>query len=121
LIKAFLAPHRKIARKGVIPIRAEEKKTMKILVVYHSICGHVQTLAKAVSEGVQEVPGVELVQRRVHEFPEFVQHMEQEKGFSYQVYKGQQSIPECTVDDGVRGAMEQPTYLSDFSRKIGMI
>jgi hypothetical protein len=35
LIKAFLAPHRKIARKGVIPIRAEEKKTMKILVVYH--------------------------------------------------------------------------------------
>ena len=72
---------------------------MKILVVYHSIYGHVQTLARAVCEGVQEVPGVELVLRRVHEFPEFVQHMEQEKGFSYQVYKGQQSTPECTVDD----------------------
>jgi NAD(P)H dehydrogenase (quinone) len=72
---------------------------MKILVVYHSIYGHVQTLAKAVCEGVQEVPGVQLVLRRVHEFPEYVRHMEQEKGFSYQVYQGQQSIPECTVDD----------------------
>lgn len=72
---------------------------MKILVVYHSIYGHVQTLAKAVSEGVQEVPGVELVLRRVREFPEVVEHMELEKGFSYQVYKGQQAIRECTVDD----------------------
>jgi NAD(P)H dehydrogenase (quinone) len=72
---------------------------MKILVVYHSIYGHVQTLAKAVCEGVQEVPGVELVLRRVHEFPENVQYMEHEKGFSYQVYQGQQSIPECTVND----------------------
>jgi multimeric flavodoxin WrbA len=61
---------------------------MKILVVYHSIYGHVQTLAKAVCEGVQEVPGVELVLRRVHEFPGFLQHMEKEKGFSYQVYQG---------------------------------
>jgi NAD(P)H dehydrogenase (quinone) len=72
---------------------------MKILVVYHSIYGHVQTLAKAVSEGVQGVPGVELVLRRVHEFPEFVQHIEQEKGFAYQIYQGQQSVPECTLDD----------------------
>jgi NAD(P)H dehydrogenase (quinone) len=80
-------------------IRIEEKKSVKILVVYHSIYGHVQALAKAVSEGVQETPGVELVLRRVHEFPEYVQHMEQEKGFSYQVYMRQQSIPECTVGD----------------------
>ena len=72
---------------------------MKILVVYYSTYGHVEALAKAVCEGVEEVPGVELVLRRVHEFPEYVQHMEQEKGFSYQVYKQQQSVPECTVDD----------------------
>ena len=56
---------------------------MKILVVYHSIYGHVEALAKAVGEGVQEVAGVELVLRRVREFPEVVQHMEKEKGFSY--------------------------------------
>jgi NAD(P)H dehydrogenase (quinone) len=43
---------------------------MKILVVFHSTYGHVQALAKAVAEGVQEAPGVELVLRRVREFPE---------------------------------------------------
>jgi len=72
---------------------------VKILVVFHSIYGHVQSLAKAVADGVQEVPGVELVLRRVREFPEYVQHMEQEKGYSYQVYQSQQSIPVCTLDD----------------------
>lgn len=72
---------------------------MKVLVVYHSIYGHVQALAKAVQEGAQEVAGIEVVFRRVREFPEYVQHMEQEKGYSYQVYQSQVSIPECTVDD----------------------
>ena len=60
---------------------------MKILVVFHSIYGHVQTLAKAVAEGVKEVPDVELVLRRVREFPENVLYMEKEKGYSYQVYQ----------------------------------
>jgi NAD(P)H dehydrogenase (quinone) len=72
---------------------------MKILVVFHSVYGHVQALAKAVAQGVQEVPGVELVLRRVREFPDLVQHMEKEKGYSYQVYQSLQSIPECTLDD----------------------
>ena len=72
---------------------------MKILVVFHTVYGHIHALANAVAAGVQEVPGVELVLRRVREFPENVQHMEQEKGYSYQVYQGVQSIPECTIDD----------------------
>jgi len=72
---------------------------MKILVVFHTVYGHVHALANAVAAGVQEVPGVELVLRRVREFPENVRHMEQEKGYSYQVYQGVQSIPECTMDD----------------------
>jgi NAD(P)H dehydrogenase (quinone) len=72
---------------------------MKVLVVYHSIYGHVQALANAVREGAQEVAGIEVVFRRVREFPEYVQHMEQEKGYSYQVYQSHVSIPECTVDD----------------------
>ncbi len=72
---------------------------MKVLVVYHSQYGHVQALANAIGEGVKEVPGVELVLRRVKEFPEYVQHIEQEKGYAQQVYLGQQSVPECTVDD----------------------
>ncbi len=72
---------------------------MKILVVYHSLYGHLRQLANAVAEGVKEVNGVELVLRRVREFPEYVQHIEQEKGYAWQVYQDQQSIPECTVDD----------------------
>jgi NAD(P)H dehydrogenase (quinone) len=72
---------------------------MKILVVFHTVYGHIHALANAVAAGVQEVPGVELVLRRAREFPENVQHMEQEKGYSYQVYQGVQSIPECTIED----------------------
>jgi NAD(P)H dehydrogenase (quinone) len=72
---------------------------MKILVVFHTVYGHVNALANAVAAGVQEVPGVELVLRRAREFPENVQRMEQEKGYSYQVYQGVQSIPECTIED----------------------
>jgi NAD(P)H dehydrogenase (quinone) len=72
---------------------------MKVLVVYHTVYGHIQALAKAVQEGAQEVGGVEVVLRRVREFPDYVQHMEQEKGYSYQVYQSQAAIPECTVDD----------------------
>ena len=72
---------------------------MKVLVVYHSVYGHIQAMAKAVQEGAQEVRGVEVVLRRVREFPDYVQHMEQEKGYSYQVYQSQAAIPECTLDD----------------------
>lgn len=72
---------------------------MKVLVVFHSTYGHVHALANAVAAGVSEVPGVELVLRRVREFPDNVQHMEKEKGYSFQVYQGLQSIPECTLDD----------------------
>jgi NAD(P)H dehydrogenase (quinone) len=78
---------------------SKEEHSMKILVVFHSVYGHVQTLARAVAEGVNEVPGIELVFRRVREFPENVLHMEEEKGYSYQVYQSQLSIPECTLDD----------------------
>jgi NAD(P)H dehydrogenase (quinone) len=72
---------------------------MKVLVVYHSLYGHVQAMAKAVHEGAQEVAGVEVVLRRVREFPEYVQHIEQERGYSYQVYQSQVAVPECTLDD----------------------
>jgi NAD(P)H dehydrogenase (quinone) len=72
---------------------------MKVLVVFHTTYGHTETLARAVAEGVTEVEGVQLVLRRVQEFPNIVAHMEGEKGYSLQVYQRLQSIPECTVDD----------------------
>jgi len=72
---------------------------MKLLVVYDSQYGLVQAMAKAIGEGVGEVPGAQLVLRRVREFPEDVQHMTQEKGPDYEVYRSQQTDAECTVED----------------------
>jgi NAD(P)H dehydrogenase (quinone) len=72
---------------------------MKVLIVYHTVYGHIQAMAKAVQEGAQGVAGIEVVLRRVQEFPDIVQHMEGEKGYSYQVYQSQASVPECTLDD----------------------
>lgn len=40
---------------------------MKVLIVYHSLYGHIQHMAEAVAEGVREVPGAEVVLRRVPE------------------------------------------------------
>ena len=74
-------------------------KTAKVLIVYHSLYGHVQALAKAVLEGAQEVDGVEVSFRRVREFPEYVQHIEQERGYGHQVYQSHVRVPEATLDD----------------------
>lgn len=39
----------------------------KILVVYYSMYGHIEAMAKAVVEGVKKVPGVEVTLKRVQE------------------------------------------------------
>ena len=71
----------------------------KVLVVYHSTYGHVLSLARAVAEGVSDVPGIELVFRRVAETQETIAHMKEEKGYSWQVYQIQQETPVCTTAD----------------------
>jgi NAD(P)H dehydrogenase (quinone) len=43
-------------------------ESMKILVVFHSIYGHVLELAKAVAEGAASVSGTESFLRKVEEF-----------------------------------------------------
>ena len=71
----------------------------KILVVYHSVYGHVKTLAAAVEKGAKEVAGAEVVVRRVKDFPDLVEGMKAENGYAWQVYQSQADVPECTVDD----------------------
>jgi len=71
----------------------------KVLVVYHSVYGHVKTLASAVEKGAKEVAGADVVVRRVREFPDLVEGMKAENGYPWQVYQSQADIPECTVDD----------------------
>ena len=41
--------------------------TAKIYVIYYSMYGHVATLAKAIKEGVDSVPGCEGVLYQVHQ------------------------------------------------------
>jgi NAD(P)H dehydrogenase (quinone) len=71
---------------------------MKVLVVYYSRYGHVLALAKAVAEGVTSVPGVELVLRRVAEFPDVEKAIADDK-YAKAVWEEQKDIPVCTLDD----------------------
>lgn len=45
----------------------EELKMTKVLVLYHSMYGHIETMARAVAEGARKVPGVEVTVKRVAE------------------------------------------------------
>jgi len=71
---------------------------MKVLVVYYSLYGHTLQLAHSVLAGVESVPGVEPVLRRVQEFPEVEQEMSQHPN-ALEVWNRQKDIPVCTLDD----------------------
>jgi len=69
---------------------------MKVLVLFYSTYGHIHRLAKAVVEGAQEVPGVEVVLKRVPETlpAEVIKAMgatEAQKAFA--------DVPVATVED----------------------
>jgi NAD(P)H dehydrogenase (quinone) len=71
---------------------------MKVLIVYYSLYGHVQALARAIEEGAKSVAGAEVLLRRVREFPE----VEQATAGSEHVKKvraEQKDIPIVTLDD----------------------
>lgn len=46
---------------------AEELKMAKVLVLYHSMYGHIETMAQSVAEGARKVSGVEVTIKRVPE------------------------------------------------------
>src|SRR5471032_438246 len=47
---------------------SEEKRGgARILVLYHSIYGHIETMAQSIAEGARSVPGVEVTVKRVPE------------------------------------------------------
>ena len=71
---------------------------MKVLVVYYSLYGHTLQLAHSVLAGVESVPGVEPVLRRVQEFPEVEQEMSQHP-HALEVWNRQKDISVCTLDD----------------------
>ena len=71
---------------------------MKVLVLFYSMYGHVEKMARAVAEGVQSVEGVELVLRRAAEFQEILDEKGEDKHFR-EARKRQEDVLECTLDD----------------------
>ncbi|MDD5224132.1 MAG: NAD(P)H:quinone oxidoreductase [bacterium] len=69
---------------------------MKILIVFYSASGHIHRMAETVAAGAREVPGAEVVLRRVPEtLPEEILKrtgaLEAQKSFAH--------IPVCTVEE----------------------
>jgi NAD(P)H dehydrogenase (quinone) len=71
---------------------------MNVLIAYYSLYGHTLQLAKAVQQGASSVAGVEVVLRRIAEFPENEKDIEKSKHAS-NVRDQQKDIPVCTLDD----------------------
>ncbi len=69
---------------------------MKILVVFYSMYGHVYRMAQAVAEGAAEVPGAEVVLRRV---PETLPPEVLEKMGAAAFQKTLADTPVCTGED----------------------
>jgi len=68
----------------------------RIFIIYYSLHGHTSRMAKAVAEGVSQVPGCEALVRRV---PETLPDEVLEKMGALEIQKSQARIPVATVDD----------------------
>ncbi len=71
---------------------------MKIVVVYYSMYGHVLQLARAAAEGAGQVPGAEVLLRRVPELP-FNEAKVRESKHAQEVLAQQEGIGFCTLAD----------------------
>ena len=69
---------------------------MKVLVVFYSMYGHIYKMAQAIAEGAKEVPGTEVVLRRV---PETLSEEILGKMGALEAQKSMASIPVCKVDE----------------------
>jgi NAD(P)H dehydrogenase (quinone) len=54
------------AEPSIAP-RREEQSVTRVLVLYHSSYGHIETMAQAIAEGARQVPGADVVVKRVPE------------------------------------------------------
>lgn len=69
---------------------------MKVLIVYYSTYGHVNTMAEAVAEGVNQVDGAEAVMRRV---PETLSPDVLEAMGAVDAQQAMAHVPVCTVEE----------------------
>src|SRR6476659_8857063 len=64
----------------------------RVLVLYYSMYGHVETLAQAIAEGAKKVPGAEVTIKRV---PDIMPEDKLQRAGA----KLDQPAPHCTVDE----------------------
>ena len=69
---------------------------MNVLIAYYSMYGHIHAMAKAVAEGVSQVPGAVPLLKRV---PETLPEDVLAKMGALESVKAQAGVPVCTVDD----------------------
>lgn len=69
---------------------------MKMLILFHSMYGHIKTMAEAAAKAAGEIPGVEVLLRRV---PETLNDDILTKMGALDAAKAQAGIPAATVDD----------------------
>lgn len=69
---------------------------MKMLILFHSMYGHIRTMAEAAAQAAREIPGVEVLLRRV---PETLNDDVLTKMGALDAAKAQADIPVATVDD----------------------
>ena len=89
---------------------------MKVLVLYHTVYGHILQLARAVEEGVKTVTGVDVVFRRAPEFPHREKELEAGDGYETTIWREQKDIRACTLDD-LRRSRRHAAWLADPLRE----
>lgn len=94
---------------------------VKILVVYYSLYGHTLQLARAVEKGAREIPGVEVIFRRVEEFDQVKQKAIDGNEAAEKVWRQQREISVCSLDD-LRSAdgvvFGSPTRFGNMSSQL---
>jgi NAD(P)H dehydrogenase (quinone) len=70
---------------------------MKILVLYHSMYGHILKMAQSAEQGASSVKGIEVVLRRAPDFPEDDRIHKSEHGKI--IWEMQKDIPVCQLED----------------------
>lgn len=93
---------------------------MNVLVVYHSVYGHILKMASAAREGAQSVDGITVTFRRVDELPEDEERRRKSE-HARAVWEQQKTTPACTLDD-LRDAegmiMASPTRYGNMTAQM---
>ena len=97
------------------------ENSTNVLVVYYSMYGHTQQLARAVEKGAQTIPGVIVTFRRAEEFEKIQQETLAKEGAAKETWNQQKDVPVCSIDD-LRAAdaviFGSPTRFGNMSAQL---